>query len=191
MSTYFEREKFTHAHSQDFVKMASEVSGSDLSWFFDQALYSNSILDYAVSSVSSKEVAKGQGYDYNFATDKAGQKKKWDAGLGGLTKEPSKDEKKLYETVVKVRRLGGFTFPVELEVVFENGEKVREKWDGKDTWKSFTYVKPSKLAYATVDPDKKIPMDINWGNNKRTLKQNGDAKKGGYFAMAMFVLKNE
>ena len=170
--------------------MASEVSGSDLSWFFDQALYSNSLLDYAVSSVSSKEVGKGKGYDYDFKVDQAGVNKGFE--LASLTsKETPKDEKKMYETVVKVRRMGGFTFPVEVEVVFANGEKVRERWDGKDTWKSFTYVKPSKLLYATVDPDKKIPMDVNWGNNKRTLKQNGDARKGGYFAMARFVLKDE
>ena len=69
-----------------------------------------------------------------------------------------------------MRRLGEFVFPVELEVVFDSGDTLREHWDGKALWKKFKYIRPDKLVYATVDPDHKIPLDINFTNNSRLRK---------------------
>jgi hypothetical protein len=51
MRTYFERWRFRHPTSQDFFDVASEVSGQDLTWFFDQYFRSDRVLDYAVQSV--------------------------------------------------------------------------------------------------------------------------------------------
>ena len=87
---------------------------------------------------------------------------------------------------------GSFVLSDEVEVVFENGEKVREKWDGKDYWIKYKYVKPTKLVKATVDPDQKVPLDLNWKNNTRTVtQQERDQSKihGGYWGMIKFALK--
>ena len=180
MREWLARYRFKHPHTQDFVNLANEISGRDLKWFFDQALFSNAILDYAVTSVSSKEIMKGQGYDINYAADKEGKA----APVKG-----SKHAPKNYLSTIKIRRLGEFRFPVEIEMVFENGEKIREKWDGADTWKKFEYVKPSKLASATIDPDKKIPLDLNWKNNTRTVEQPDEGGKRGYYQMLKFALE--
>jgi hypothetical protein len=112
------------------------------------------MIDYSIEKVTSNEVKAAEGYDYTFSDD-----------------ESDKDDKaKEYETEIVVRRIGDFTFPVELEVVFENGEAVREIWDGNDLWKKFKYTKASRLKYATVDPDRKIVLDINYTNNSRTIE---------------------
>lgn len=52
MRTYFERWRFRHPTSQDFFDTASEVSGQDLQWFFDEFFRSDRVLDYAVQSVA-------------------------------------------------------------------------------------------------------------------------------------------
>lgn len=52
---YFARWKFGHPTSQDFFDVASEVSGQNLQWYFDQAFRSDRLLDYGVQSVRTRE----------------------------------------------------------------------------------------------------------------------------------------
>jgi hypothetical protein len=142
MRTYFQRFKFKHPHTEDFIQVANEVSGQDLNWFFEQILYGTDSLDYSVSRLRSYEKE-----DNN-----------------------DKEKKKLYINRVWVRRLGEVLFPVEVEINFDNGEKVRERWDGKDRWIMYEYEKPAELVSATVDPDNKIPLDVNFCNNSRSVE---------------------
>lgn len=170
LRTYYKRWRFKHPTTRDFIDIANEVSGQDLNWFFDQAIYSNAVLDYSVSWISSKKVDSGKGYDFTMTplpeSDSA------------LTKDTVRvpDEEKAdslsedrYLSRIKVRRMGTFVFPVTVEMVFDDGEKIRESWDGKDTWTEFRYIKPVKLVSATVDPDRKVTMDVNYTNNGQTL----------------------
>lgn len=160
MRTYVDRWRFRHPKTQDFVSVANDVAGQNLDWFFNQALYSNAKLNYSVDKISSEKVSNGRGFDFSL-------------GIGDSIKsKESKDEDttKMYLSEVDIRRLGTFTFPVEVEVIFENGEKVREQWDGRELWKKYKYTKPSRLVSATVDPDHKIVLDINYTNNSKTME---------------------
>jgi hypothetical protein len=142
MRTYFQRFKFKHPKTKDFINVANEVSGQDLNWFFHQILFGSNVLDYSVSRLRSYEKE-----DNN-----------------------DKEKEKLYINKVWVRRLGEVIFPVEVEIRFDNGEKVRERWDGKDRWIMYEYEKPAELVSATVDPDNKIPLDVNFCNNSRSVE---------------------
>jgi len=144
LRTYFMRYRFTHPTEEDFLKTVEEVSGQNLRWFFDQAVYGTQVLDYSVHRILSDPV------DW-FAEEREEKK--------GVT---------LYRSHVVVRRLGDFIFPVEVEIKFDNGETLREKWDGKDRWTRFTYVKKAKVVSATVDPGRKVPLDRNLFNNSVT-----------------------
>jgi hypothetical protein len=73
----------------------------------------------------------------------------------------------MYDSEVVVIRNAEIVFPQEILVVFENGEEVRETWDGKTRWKRFKYEKPTRLKMARLDPDGKIPLDANLINNSR------------------------
>ena len=53
MSAHFERWKFKHPKPEDFVALASEVSGRDLSGFFDQVYRSSNVFDYGVQELKS------------------------------------------------------------------------------------------------------------------------------------------
>jgi len=69
-----------------------------------------------------------------------------------------------------VRRLGEFIFPVELQMIFADGDTVTEKWDGKARWHKFSVTRPSRLLSATIDPENKILLDVQLTNNSRTLE---------------------
>ncbi len=158
MKAFYERWKFAHPKTDDFVAVAEKVSGQDLAWFFDQFLHSPDKLDYAVGSLRSREIKEPEGL------------------FQGQLKSPSDNKEegreKTYKNEVVVVRKGELIFPQEILIVFENGEEVRERWDGKDRWTRFTYYKPVDLKSAQLDPEKKLLLDINHLNNSLTRKPN-------------------
>ncbi len=163
MRAYVERFRFKHPTSQDFVTTISDIAGQNLDWFFDQVLYTNAALDYGVSEVTTYPLPLAQGFDFTLSIS--------DFVKGKPLKPPKVEpQDSLYVSEVKIRRYEDFIFPVEIEMVFANGDTERTTWDGRDYWTSFTFVKPAPLVYATVDPDSKIPMDINLTNNSKTVK---------------------
>ncbi|MBM3311927.1 MAG: M1 family metallopeptidase [Candidatus Aminicenantes bacterium] len=172
MRTYFERWKFRHPTSEDFFRTAEEASGRDLRWFFDQAFRSPDKLDYAVSSLSTEETAAPQGR----LGGEAGP-----AAAAG-TKAPAE-----FRSEVVVWRAGEWVFPQEVEVVFADGTKVRENWDGGERWRKFVYVKPAKVLSAAVDPDFKYLLDINWANNSKRLDPPKAARRKYTLGLAGWV----
>ena len=53
LSTYFERWKFRHPQPDDFFAVVNEVSGRDLTWFFDQVYRSSNVFDYGIQELQS------------------------------------------------------------------------------------------------------------------------------------------
>lgn len=157
LSTFFERWKFEHPQPEDFFAIAEEVSGQDLSWFFDQVYRGSQEFDYAVVSVSSEPavveglVERAGGLEY----------------VEGVSSEGAGPAAGTYRTEVIVRRLGDGVFPVEVLMVFEDGEEVRHSWDGRYRWVEYVEERPAQLRYAMVDPDFILQLDVNRANNSR------------------------
>ena len=84
------------------------------------------------------------------------------------------DEAELYRTEVVVQRRGAARFPVEVLMVFEDGSEVKKEWDGQARWKLYVEERGSKLAYAVVDPERKLMLDLYYTNNSKRLEP--DAK---------------
>jgi hypothetical protein len=55
LSTFFDRWKFKHPQPGDLFQVANEVSGRDLTPFFDQVYRGSVVFDYGVDSVSSTD----------------------------------------------------------------------------------------------------------------------------------------
>jgi hypothetical protein len=53
MSTYFSRWRFKHPTPQDFFDVANEVSGRDLTGYFDQVYRSSNVFDYGIQDLRS------------------------------------------------------------------------------------------------------------------------------------------
>ena len=56
MSTYFQRYAFRHPKPDDFFAVANEVSGQDLTWYFDQVYRGSQTFDYGVDQFRSEAV---------------------------------------------------------------------------------------------------------------------------------------
>jgi Peptidase family M1 domain len=158
MRTYFMKYRFTHPTKEDFLKTMEEVSGKDLRWYFNQAIYGSQVLDYEVLKIDS--------YPLNWYEEKKDAGKK-----DGKSKDKDKDT--VYRSTVWLQRKGDFVMPVEAEITFDNGEKIREHWDGQSRWTKFVYDKKAKVESAEVDPDHKILIDRNNFNNGRLTEGNG------------------
>jgi len=160
MKAYFEKWKFRHPTTKDFVQVAEEVSGKDLGCFFNQVLTSPDKLDYAISNLKAVEIEEEEGI-FDGQTNES--KKEAKAG------DKSKPAPKMYRNEVTVARYGEWVFPQDILIVFENGEKVRQTWDGKDRWTRFVYTKNTKVVSAEVDPEHKMVLDADYANNSRIL----------------------
>ena len=155
MHTYFMNYRFTHPTKEDFLKTIEEVSGKDLRWYFNQAVYGTQVLDYEVLSANS--------YPIDWFEEKKKDKK------GG---KDAKDSDTIYQSYVTVHRKGDFVMPIEVEVKFDNNEKVREHWDGQSRWTRFSYQKKAKVISAEIDPDHTIHIDRDNFNNSLLVEPN-------------------
>ena len=156
MKAYSKRFWFKHPRPQDFYDVASEFAQQDMSWFLDQFIYGSGKLDYAIESITSREAEAPRGwFDGRY---EAGNQV---SAQGGA-----------YESEVVIRRLGEVKIPVEVLVVFEDGEKVRDTWDGQYRWRKLTFNHPSRIKMAIVDPDFKLVLDQNRTNNSLMNRAN-------------------
>jgi len=94
----------------------------------------------------------------------------FDYGIQDLKSERDGDR---VRTTVVVRRYGEAVFPVEVLVTFENGDRVTERWDGRERWTMYVYERPSQALHAQVDPNRVLLLDVSPTNNSRTLRPQG------------------
>jgi aminopeptidase N len=160
LSTYFSRYAFKHPKPEDFFAVANEVSGQDLTWFFDQVHRSSNVFDYAVDVFRSGRPQVG-------APDLKDGPPHLKDGPPDLKVGPTNTS---YRTTVVVRRNGEGVFPVDVLVRFEGGGEQRWRWDGRDRWKAFEIDGPARAISAQVDPDRVLLLDIDHTNNSATLQ---------------------
>jgi Peptidase family M1 domain len=69
------------------------------------------------------------------------------------------------EHSVLVRRRGTLSFPVDVQLVSEDGSIRREHWDGVGDSKVVAASGPSALRSVVIDPDERVTIDANLENN--------------------------
>lgn len=151
MHTYFMKHRFTHPTKEDFLKTIEEVSGKDLRWYFNQAVYGTQVMDY--------EVPRIECFPVNWYEEKKGAK----------NRKKDKDDT-VYESYVWLHRKDDVVMPVEVEIKFDNGETVREHWEGQSRWTRFAYQRKAQVVSAELDPDHKIHIDRDNVNNSFVVK---------------------
>jgi len=150
--TYFDRWKFKHPHSDDFIKIVNEVTGKDYNFYFDQFLKNSLELDYKVESAFCHKVRKPKGI------------------FSDSAKTELNSKKNLFRSVVKIYRKGEAVLPIDVLIVFDSGDSLKFVWDGKDRWKKYTFIRPDKILSAAVDPGGKLLLDSNHTNNSKTAE---------------------
>jgi hypothetical protein len=173
LRTHARRHRFAHPTTTEFVSTVNEVTGQDWGWFFEETLTSSGLCDYAVEATSEP------------ARKRAGW---FDGKDGRLEREPRVDggADGADESIVTVTRLGDVRMPVELRVELADGRTVTERWDGRDSWKRFRY-EGSRVVRATVDPGRKIAIDISPSNND-WMEDEGPARRAATRWAARYLL---
>ncbi len=141
LHNYFIKYRFTHPTQEDFLREVNQTAQQDLGWYWQQAVYGTQMLDYEVLRADSTPV-------------------KW--------YDPNLEEKKgetEYETQVILHRKGDFIFPVEAVIKFDNGDVDRVRWDGRERWVRYVYVKKAQVVSAQIDPDYRVTLDRDYLNN--------------------------
>jgi hypothetical protein len=126
---------------------SAPATNSSLRDYFNQAVYGTQILDYTVDSISSDPL-------------------QW------WLPEPKGKNQTQYLSTVYLHRKGDFILPVDVEIVFYDGTRIRERWNGVDRWTKFTYTRNAKIISAEIDPDHTILLDKNFFNNSYTTVSN-------------------
>ena len=162
MRAWFERYRFHHPTSRDFEKLVNEVSGQDMTWYFDQFVFGTAVLDYRVDSVECAEEPVRRG----LFMEKGRRVAVTDEDVKRIGKErKKKKEEPRYRIVVKLKREGEAVFPVDMKMTLENGETIREHWDGRDRWVKYELTKTSPAKRVEIDPEHKVLLDVNFENN--------------------------
>jgi hypothetical protein len=157
---YFERYKFKHPTPLEFTESMNRSLGEDLDWYWRQAIYGTEVLDYEILRAGSDR-------------------------LDWYSKEPEKKGTTIYHNEVIVHRRGTFEMPVTLEVKFDDGSTLRERWHGQERWHRFSWDRKSRLVSAEVDPEHAVLLDRDPINNSWTEKPQRLAvgKVAGYFTL--------
>jgi hypothetical protein len=108
-------------------------------------------VDYAVTSASTRRARGTSGY--------TGEGEARSLGT-------PKDDAGGWESLAVVQQLGEATWPVEVELRFEGGAKLRRPWISDSRWIRYRTTGP-KLVAVEVDPDHKCLLDANPLNNGR------------------------
>jgi hypothetical protein len=136
---------FTATGNPDYA--SAPATNSSLRDYFNQSVYGTRILDYTVDSISSDP-------------------EQW------WLPEPRNEKDVQYLSTVYLHRKGDFILPVTAEIVFDDGSRIRERWNGVDRWIKFTYTRKAQIVSVEIDPDHVIPLDSNLFNNSYTIDPN-------------------
>jgi hypothetical protein len=177
LRTYARRYRFAHPTTEDFVATVSEVAGRDLGPFFDQTFFSSDLCDYGVEvQVEPRRRPAG-----------------WFEGEDGrleLKRRERTDGRRRdegpFESRVTVVRHGEVVLPVELLVLFADGRRVTERWDGRDRWRRFRY-EGAKVVQAVVDPRREVAIDVSPSNDEWTAEK-GPARRAATKWAARYLL---
>ncbi len=169
MRTYFQRYRFTHPTTENFLTTIEEVAiahnratptrtilpnlpgtgqvinvGSSLRSFLNQAVYGTQVMDYAIENLHSDPVQW------------------WRPDLKQTT----------FRSAFTIHRIGDFLIPIPIQVTFTDGKVLQETWTPNptenDRWHTYTYTGPAKIQSAELDPTHILQLDRNRFNNSYT-----------------------
>lgn len=169
MRTYVDRWKFRHPGSQDFFAVANEVSGQDLTWFWDAFFRGTAGLDYAVTGVACQ--GEDPAHKAGVHEDEKGVRTIYD-----MKERDVPPEEELQRCEVAVERRAEVRVPVDVKVTFEDGTTQVERWDGQAVWQRWTYErkgKGGKVKQAEIETRGVLALDASPVNNTRTRELKG------------------
>jgi hypothetical protein len=85
----------------------------------------------------------------------------------------SKKDSGYFESVARIEGPGWDNLPVDVEIRFEDGVVIRDRWDGKSPWRRYWFVRRAPLTEVRIDPAGRIEVDVVPQNNSRAVEAHG------------------
>jgi hypothetical protein len=148
---YSRRYRFEHPGPEHFIAAMAEVLGVGVAATLRVALFERGWVDYAVHEIAS-------------APSEAPR------GVFGEPSSPGaapRADPAPWQGHALVRRRGTLTFPVTVELTAEDGTIQRVRWDARENAARIPYSGQSRLVAAVIDPDHRILLDDNLGDNAK------------------------
>lgn len=141
LSVFWREWRFRHPRLTDFYTFLRLRLGDEVVDALNAAREGAGVLDYAVTELDVRALPRAT--------------------------RDGRSERTDYRSEVVVERLGEVVMPVEIVVTLEDRTETREVWDGRARWRRLEIVSKERAEYAEVDPDRKLPLDIDLLNNSR------------------------
>ncbi|KAA3604882.1 MAG: M1 family peptidase [Planctomycetota bacterium] len=154
---FYQSWRFGHPRPADFAQTlqihgeglglrASHEAFLPLDWssLWNQLYFENAGLDFAVKRLLNQPSVTDAKKIDGFADPETGP---WDV-------------------TVEVIRLGDFRAPVQVEILWQDGQREWHLWDGQTNWWRFHQENsPRRVQQVIVDPQRQWLLDRNWLNN--------------------------
>ena len=143
MKRYVQLWQFKHPTTRDFQTVLEEMTKRSWQPYFDDFIYGGGMVDYAVESIQTKEIKRG------------------DALGGGM----------MYESNVLIRNKGPAHHPVTILFHFADGKSAKKIWDSGEPTANFKFVHETPVDWVMIDPDYALILENKNINNflKTTL----------------------
>ena len=161
MRTYAERWAFRHPSTDDFLQLASEVSGKDLRPLGNTLFRGTAGLDDAVAELRCTPVPPAWGF-----TDA-------DGGTPTFRPRSRSGPGRNVRCEVLVERRGDLPLPLEVQLTFEDGTQLHREVSPGEIWKRITTERPlpgGRVRLAEVHPGSRPAMDTQPVNDARSLE---------------------
>ncbi|MBZ5637699.1 MAG: M1 family metallopeptidase [Acidobacteriia bacterium] len=152
LRTFFERARFRHPTSEEFLVVTGDVLGPRAEALVRELLEGTDTVDFEVLGVSNREEDPLRGYDLRKAPPALAE------AAGRETKRVARDSE------VWIGRAGALALPVKVRVSFADGSSRDEAWDGDGTPKVFRF--PGlNVTSVEVDPERQVVLERYRLNN--------------------------
>lgn len=143
---FYETWKFKHPTPNDFKRVAEEVSGINLKWYFNLFINTTRTIDYAIENVTDNEITISNKSNFAMPLD--------------ILVEYTDGSKELF--YIPLREMRGEKEAEKFEIYKDTKRTVLEDW----FWTKPTYSFPihKKPAKVWIDPSLRL-ADIDAGNN--------------------------
>ena len=157
LGSYTRKFRFLHPTPSDFSSVMQAELGAEAATALSRALFERGTVDYLVREISNAPEHAAAGV---FDGPSGREQKKSEPGH-----PPAR-----YASRAVVYRHGSLELPVEIELVFEDGSRQWQHWDGHGFTHNIDHVGPSRMISVSIDPAQKILLDDDLSNNWASTK---------------------
>ncbi len=149
LRTFFERARFRHPTTRDFLRVVGETLGPDDEALFRRLLEGTDTVNFKVLAVTNPGTDPFRGYDLSRTPPVLVS----GPGGGSVRAEPPDGAR------VWIGCSGGLTLPAAIRMTFSDGSSRDETWDGSGSPRMFLYP-GRRIERVEVDPDARLPLEL-------------------------------